>query len=282
MQTRGHEGVLYAVPALDDYSSYTAMVFTQSKDQSAEKVVDLLTYLQRQAGYKVLCIRSDHGTEFQGALAMWCKRQGVHRQYSAVYTPEQNGRAERANRDEIEGARALLFQRNCPKKFWPHAMDTKSYVKNRVPAAGRTLSPLQMMFPNQVPDLSHLRVFGCHASLSIPKAKREGKFSPVSVTGTFVGYSPHTKGWRVAIGNQIHTSPSVCFREEMDGDSSVVPREDTTDSQSDDVSVVDVATGAHMHGAAPAPEVVPDAAPGDLPDQAPEACLLYTSPSPRD
>ena len=75
MQTTGHEGVLYAVPVLDDYSSYTAMVFAQSKDQIAEKVVDLLTYLQRQAGFKVLCIRSDHGTDSRvplpyGASAM--------------------------------------------------------------------------------------------------------------------------------------------------------------------------------------------------------------------
>ena len=68
-------------------------------------------------------IRSDHGTEFKGELNVWCVANVVHRQYSAVYTPEQNGRAERANRDEIERASALLFQRDCPVKFWPSAME---------------------------------------------------------------------------------------------------------------------------------------------------------------
>lgn len=191
---------------------------------------------------------------------MWCKRNGVHRQYSAVYTPEQNGRAERANRDEIEGARALLLQRHCPTRFWPLAMEARAYVKNRVPAAGKSIAPLQMMFSDQVPDLSQLRVFGCSASLSIPKAKRGGKLNPVSVTGVFVGYSPHTKGWRVAVGNTIHVSPSVVFREEMAGDCSVVPQEYATDSEDDsdddDDHVDQVSTGTHMHDGQVAPPVL--------------------------
>ena len=52
-------------------------------------------------------------------------------------------------------------------------------------------------------------VFGCSASLSLPKVKRGGKLNPVIVSGIFVGYSPYTKGWRVAVGNNVHESPSV-------------------------------------------------------------------------
>jgi hypothetical protein len=204
-----------------------------------------------------LCIRSDHGTEFKAELDAWCKQYGVHREYSAVEIPQQNGRAERANRDMIEGTRALLMQRKCPPRFWPFAMETKAYIKNRVPAAGRTLSPMQAMFPNRGPDLSQLRVFGCRASLYISKSKRGGKLNPVSVSGVFVGYSPHTKGWRVAIGNTVQVSPCVSFHEDMDGDCSVVPSEHSTDSNSEEEYDEYVATGLplspHTTPAGPAP-----------------------------
>lgn len=270
MQTMGFDGSWYAVPVLDDYSSYTSVLCVKSKDLIAQRVIDLMIFWQRQTGHKLLCIRSDNGTEFKAELSVWCTAHGVHRQYSAMYTPEQNGRAERVNREEIEGARALLFQRACPTRYWPFAMETKAYIKNRVPAFGKPCAPISAMFPGHVPDLSLLRVFGCSASLSVPKVKRGGKFNPVSVSGVFVGYSPHTKGWRVAVGNKVHESPSVVFREEMNGDCSVVPAEHPTDSESDDESVVDVATGAHMHSAAPDPEEAPafvlDAPPGPAPE----------------
>ena len=205
----------------------------------------------------MLCIRSDQGTEFKGELDAWCKRHGVHRQYSAVYTPEQNGRAERVNRDVIEGTRALLFQRACPTRFWPYAMETRVYIKNRVPAAGKPCAPITAMFPETIPDLSLLRVFGCSASLSLPKVKRGGKLNPVSVSGIFVGYTQYTKRWRVAIDNKVHESHSVVFREDMSGDCSVVPAEYSTDSESDSEPLVDVPTGAHMHDAAPPPVAAP-------------------------
>ena len=262
MQTMGLDGSWYAVPVMDDYSSYTSVVCVKTKDQIAEHIINLLVFWQRQTGHKVLCIRSDNGTEFQGELTMWCTANGVHRQYSAVYTPEQNGRAERANRDEIEGARALLIQRDCPVRFWPYAMEARAYIKNRVPAAGKTSAPLTLMFPGHLPDLSPLRVFGCLASLSIPKTKRGGKLNPVSVSGVHVGCSPHIKGWRVAVGNKVHESPSVVFHEGMNGDCSVVPREFSTDSESDSESIADVATGVHMHEDAQPPVAAPEAPPG--------------------
>jgi hypothetical protein len=81
--------------------------------------------------------------------------------------------------------------------------------------------------------------------------------NPVSASGVFVGYSPHTKGWRVAIGDTVHVSPCVSFHEDMDGDCSVVPPEHSTDSNSEEQYDEDVATGLplspHATPAGPAP-----------------------------
>lgn len=250
IQQKGHDGSRYAVPVHDDFSSYSEVICVAGKDEIADAVIELLTFWQRQTGYSLLTIRSDNGTEFKGDLDAWCKQHGVHREYSAPYTPEQNGRAERMNRTIIERTRALILQRDCPRKFWPLAMKAVSYIRNRVPVASQPYSPLEY-FCRKIPDLSGLRVFGCSASLSIPKKKRDGKFGAVSVSGVFVGYNDGSKGYCVAVGNTIHVSPNVVFRENMQGE--CAPKQVTFASDSDSKSEVDVATGEPplMHGDAP-------------------------------
>lgn len=38
-------------------------------------------------------------------------------------------------------------------------------------------------------NLSHLRVFGCAAYVTLPSTYRDGKLLPTSVTGVIVGYN---------------------------------------------------------------------------------------------
>lgn len=255
IQQQGYDGSRYAIPVHDDYSSYSDVICVRGKDQIAEAVIELLTFWQRQTGFLVLTIRSDNGTEFKGELDVWCAQHGVRREYSAPYTPEQNGRSERMNRTYIEFGRALLLQRDCAKKFWPLAYKTVSFIRNRVTVATQPYTPLEY-FLRKIPDLSMLRVFGCSASLSIPKRKRDGKLGAVSASGVFVGYSDGSKGYCVAVGNTIHVSPNVVFRENVRGDFSTrqidIAGDSGSGSDSDSDSEVDVAAGGpmHMHDAA--------------------------------
>ena len=47
--------------------------------------------------------------------------------------PEQNGVAERKNRTLMEVAKSMLSSASLPKQFWAEAVDTASYVLNRIP-----------------------------------------------------------------------------------------------------------------------------------------------------
>lgn len=61
---------------------------------------------------------------------------------SCVNTPSQNGVAECKNRHMLEIARALLLQRQVPKKFWVDAVSTACFLINRMPStvlSGKTL-----------------------------------------------------------------------------------------------------------------------------------------------
>ena len=156
-------------------------------------------------------------------------------------------------------------------------------MRNRVPSNAQPYSPLEY-FLLQIPDLSHLRVFGCSASLSIPKKKRGRKFDAVSTRGVFVDCSESTKGWLVAVGNTVHETPSVVFHEDMkgagDNTNPIVPYHSDVDSDSE--SEINVAPGLNMHAPAapaapllhpppepiPAPEVQPGASEGGTIDDA--------------
>jgi len=54
-------------------------------------------------------------------------------QTSCVNTPQQNGIAERKNRDLLEKTRAIMFQMNVPKPFWSHGVLTATHLINRLP-----------------------------------------------------------------------------------------------------------------------------------------------------
>ena len=53
---------------------------------------------------------------------------------SCVYTPQQNGVAERKNEHLLEVARSIMFTMNVPKLFWREAILTAAYLINRMPS----------------------------------------------------------------------------------------------------------------------------------------------------
>lgn len=59
--------------------------------------------------------------------------EGIKRQLTTAYTPQQNGVSERKNRTIMNMVRCLLAGRNVPKTFWPEAVKWATYVLNRNP-----------------------------------------------------------------------------------------------------------------------------------------------------
>jgi hypothetical protein len=56
------------------------------------------------------------------------------------------------------------------------------------------------------PDVSHLRVFGCKATAYKPSQKRD-KLDDLCGECVFVGYSQHSKAWRMLA--QLHGRPVI-------------------------------------------------------------------------
>ena len=71
-------------------------VFLQEEEETQQTVIDFANEAHHQHNAKILKIRSDNGTEFKNyTLDEFLSDEGIKHQYSAPYTPQQNGVAER-------------------------------------------------------------------------------------------------------------------------------------------------------------------------------------------
>ena len=64
-----------------------------------------------------------NGTEFKNTgLDTYLDTLGITHEFSAPYTPQQNGVVERKNRTLIEMARTMLDEYKTPRKLWSEAI----------------------------------------------------------------------------------------------------------------------------------------------------------------
>ena len=106
--------------------------------------------------------RSDNGFEFFiNRLQQFFYNKGILHRTSCVYTPQQNGIAERKHKHLLNVARSLMFLGELPLYLWHECVLTAVYIINRLPysvLSGK--SPFSLVYGHD-PTLSHIRVFGC-------------------------------------------------------------------------------------------------------------------------
>ena len=81
--------------------------------------------------------------------------QGVKRQFTCRYTPQQNGVAKRKNKHIEEIACALMSEKNMPKRFWAKAVHIAIYVMNRIPTTGIHVMTPEERYIGVKSDVSH-------------------------------------------------------------------------------------------------------------------------------
>lgn len=152
---------------------------------------------QRETQCKVGAVRLDGGREFVNhVIPSFYRREGLKQKKTVRYSPEQNGRVERLNRDVMEKARPMMFQCGAPQRLWAEAVAAASKVCDAISHMQRDKTPFELFY-GQKPDLCRLRVLGCTAHVHVPKEQKE-KLDERSEEGMLVGYSTTSKAWRIA------------------------------------------------------------------------------------
>ena len=90
-------GNLYCLVIVDDFSRYTWVMFLGDKGETPEIFKTFARRTQREYNSPIVKIRSDNGTEFKNMKI----EEGIKHEFSATYTPQQNGVVERKNKTLI-------------------------------------------------------------------------------------------------------------------------------------------------------------------------------------
>nr|GEZ05041.1 retrovirus-related Pol polyprotein from transposon TNT 1-94 [Tanacetum cinerariifolium] len=196
MKTKTLGGCSYFVTFIDDHSRKVWVYTLKTKDQVLDVFKQFHALVERQTGKKLKCIRSDNGGEYIGPFDAYCREHGIQHQKTPPKTPQLNGLAERMNRTLVERVRCLLSHAGLPASFWGEALNMAVHVINLTPCV-----PLRFDVPNRVwsgkdVSYSHLRVFGCKASVHIPKDERS-KLDVKNKPYVFLGYGQDELGYRL-------------------------------------------------------------------------------------
>ena len=208
-RTSSLNGKKYGLVIVDDYTRWTWVMFLAHKDESFKVFSIFCKRIQNEKGMCINSIRSDHGGEFENeSFQLFCEENGIHHNFSAPRTPQQNGVVERKNRSLQEMARTMLNDNSISKHFWAEAVNTACYIQNRIyirPILNKT--PYEL-WKGRKPNISYFHSFGCQCFILNTKDSL-GKFDAKVDSGIFLGYSETSKAYRVYNSRSLTVEESV-------------------------------------------------------------------------
>lgn len=157
-------GAKYFVTFIDDKSRMTFVYFLKNKSEVFQKFKMFITQVVRQTGCRIKTLRTDNGCEYLNSqFDSFLYEEGISRQLTVPYTPQQNGVVEKANRTLIEMARSMMVHAGFKEYLWAEAVNTAAYIRNRCPTRQlESRTPYEVRFGRE-PNVRHLRTFGVYA-----------------------------------------------------------------------------------------------------------------------
>ncbi|GJR06699.1 retrovirus-related pol polyprotein from transposon TNT 1-94 [Tanacetum coccineum] len=185
LPTKG--GNKYFITFIDDCTKYCYVYLLKSKDEAIDKFVLYKTEVENQLGKKIKVVRSDRGGEYVAPFAELCAKHGIRHEFTAPYSPQQNGIAERKNRTLKEMVTAMLISSGMSQDMWGEAILTATYLLNKIPRKEKEETPYELWMGRK-PSYQYLRVWGCLAKVAVPTIKAQ-KIGPKYVDCIFIGYA---------------------------------------------------------------------------------------------
>lgn len=118
LQTQSLGGAKYIATFIDDKTRHIDVTFLKSRSEIFSAFKKYQRKVERKTGRKIIKLRTDNAKEYLSHnFTQYLEQEGITRQLSTEYTPQQNGVAERANRTLVEMARTMLLESNLPKSL---------------------------------------------------------------------------------------------------------------------------------------------------------------------
>ena len=92
MQTPSLAGNKYVLTFIDDYTRKTWVYFLNQKSEVFKKFRHFKMLVEKQSGHYIKVLRTDRGGEYiSKEFLCFCKENGIQKQFTTRYTPQQNG-----------------------------------------------------------------------------------------------------------------------------------------------------------------------------------------------
>lgn len=129
-----HGGKKYFLLLIDDMSRYMWLFLLTSKSEAPATIKRFKAGVEVETACKLRVLRTNRGGEFTSIeFGLYCANEGVARQLTAPYSPQQNGVIKRRNQTVVSMARCMMKAKHMPRKFWGEAVRTAVFILNRSP-----------------------------------------------------------------------------------------------------------------------------------------------------
>ena len=145
--------------------------------------------VERQSSLKIKGVYADNSGEYiSNQFRAYLQDNGMILYTSQAYSPKMNGIQEHLNRTLVEKTSAMLWTAKLPVSFWSLGLGVATYIKNRSPTIVLSVTPHEA-WHGELPNLGHLRIFGCRAQAHVPEELRlKTQWHARTIDCIFIGY----------------------------------------------------------------------------------------------
>nr|GEW34833.1 retrovirus-related Pol polyprotein from transposon TNT 1-94 [Tanacetum cinerariifolium] len=112
----------YFVTFIDECAQMVWISLLKNKGEVHNAFKELHHIIKTVYISEIQILQSDNDGEYiNDKMQLFCKEHSIHHQTSCARTPQQNGLAERRNRQILEIVQASLFDMNVPRRYWGEA-----------------------------------------------------------------------------------------------------------------------------------------------------------------
>jgi transposase InsO family protein len=190
-------GVRYFVSFIDDFSRRCWVYPIRRKVDMLAIFKTFKVRVELESEKKIKCLSTDNGGEYTNdEFDNFCQHEGIKRQFTTAYTPQQNGVAKWMNRTPLERTRAMLKAVGLAKLLWAKAVNIACYVINRSPSTAIDLKTPMEMWTGKLADYSRLHIFRSPVYVMY-NTQEVSKLDSKSRKCVLLGYADGVKGYRL-------------------------------------------------------------------------------------
>eukprot|EP00833_Pecoramyces_ruminatium_P014940 jgi/Orpsp1_1/1188972/evm.model.d7180000068605.1 len=213
---RSVNGYRFVLAIIDEFSRKSWIYLLKNKSEAVDLIIQTLILLNNQNKNNIKVFKSDGGKEFNNKkIKQFCKENGIYKDFSPPYNPENNGLVERFNQTIISSSKTMIYWSKMSDNFWDYAIKYANYIFNKVPHNSINNKIPDEIYYKKKANINHVRVFGC-VTYYKDYSQNKHKFAPNSKKGVFLGFSERHNSYIVmdSEDHKIHHVREIYCKED--------------------------------------------------------------------